>query len=198
MSAALEVAGAVDSDALVELVRAAVRIPSVTPNEEAFANWVFGRLNESEAFGESELVECAPNRPNVHGTAGGGSGRSLLLAGHLDTVATDDWTEHWQGTGGRHSLIMEEHTMRPRSRDRAKTDADDSGAHAEHAATSPEQGLRVPVQRSRAPRLGHPKNQQEPFSSVVSSRMRPAHRSRILDPVGPPELEKLEVTDARM
>ena len=98
MSAASEVAGAVDSDALVELVREAVRIPSVTPNEEAFANWVFDRINESEVFDESELVECAPNRPNVHGTAGGGSGRSLLLAGHLDTVATDDWMEHWRGT----------------------------------------------------------------------------------------------------
>ena len=98
MSAASDVASAVDSDALVELVREAVRIPSVTPNEEAFARWVFGRIAESEAFNGAELVECAPSRPNVHGTAGGDSGRSLLLAGHLDTVATDDWTEHWQGT----------------------------------------------------------------------------------------------------
>ncbi len=98
MSAASEVASAVDSDALVELVREAVRIPSVTPHEETFAHWVFRRIKESEVFGESELVECAPNRPNVHGTAGGDSGRSLLLAGHLDTVATEDWIEHWRGT----------------------------------------------------------------------------------------------------
>ena len=97
MSAASEVASAVDSDALVELVREAVRIPSVTPHEETFAHWVFRRIKESEVFGESELVECAPNRPNVHGTAGGDSGRSLLLAGHLDTVATEDWIEHWRG-----------------------------------------------------------------------------------------------------
>lgn len=98
MTAASRVSSAVDSDALVELVREAVRIPSVTPHERNFAHWVFDRIEESGAFGECELVECAPNRPNVHGTAGGDSGRSLLLAGHLDTVATDDWTEHWRGT----------------------------------------------------------------------------------------------------
>ncbi len=50
MSAASDVADAVDSDALVELVREAVRIPSVTPNEEAFARWVFGRITESKVF----------------------------------------------------------------------------------------------------------------------------------------------------
>ena len=98
MSAASRVAGAVDSDAVVELVREAIRIPSVTPNEEAFARWVCRRMEESEAFCKHELVECAPNRPNVHGTAGDNAGRSLLLAGHLDTVATEDWSEHWRGT----------------------------------------------------------------------------------------------------
>lgn len=98
MTAASRVASAVDSEALVELVREAVRIPSVTPHERDFALWAFDRIEESQAFDECELVECEPNRPNVHGTAGGGSGRSLLLAGHLDTVATEDWTEHWRGT----------------------------------------------------------------------------------------------------
>lgn len=98
MSAATRIADAVDSGALLELVREAVQIPSVTPNEEAFARWVCRRMEDSEVFFESELVACAPNRPNVHGTAGGDAGRSLLLAGHLDTVGTEDWSEHWRGT----------------------------------------------------------------------------------------------------
>lgn len=89
------VADAVDGDALVSLVRQAVQIPSITPDEADFSRWAFERLSESEVFAEAELVDCAPNRPNVHGRAGGDAGRSLLLAGHLDTVAVDDWTEHW-------------------------------------------------------------------------------------------------------
>ncbi|WP_420442938.1 M20 family metallopeptidase [Candidatus Poriferisodalis sp.] len=96
-SAAL-VADAVDPDAVVELVRQAVRIPSVTPNESEVARWALGRLNESRAFHATELVECAPGRSNVYASAGGTSGRSLLLAGHLDTVAVDDWVQHWDGT----------------------------------------------------------------------------------------------------
>ena len=118
--AASLVAEAVDGEAVVELVREATRIPSVTPNEGDFARWAWRRLEQSEAFDESALVECAPGRPNVHGTsgggvgrsvgasgggvgrsvgaAGGGVGRSLLLAGHLDTVATEDWVQHWRGT----------------------------------------------------------------------------------------------------
>ena len=97
-SAAALVADAVDPDAVVELLQQAVRIPSVTPNESDVARWALGRLSESRAFRAAELIECAPGRPNVYGTAGGTSGRSLLLAGHLDTVAVDDWARHWAGT----------------------------------------------------------------------------------------------------
>ena len=98
MSVAARVAAAVDGEAVVELVREATRIPSVTPHEEAFARWVWRRMDESEAFDTADLAECEPGRPNVCGAAGGGAGRSLLLAGHLDTVATDDWSQHWRGT----------------------------------------------------------------------------------------------------
>ena len=120
MNASAKVANAVDCDALVELVRDAVRIPSVTPNEEAFARWALTQLNQTAVIVKSELVECAPKRPNVHGATASRNEssnpnanpnvnphrnpstapawRSLLLAGHLDTVATEDWTEHWQGT----------------------------------------------------------------------------------------------------
>ena len=97
-SVATRVASAVDGEALIELVREATRIPSVTPNEEAFARWACRRMAESDAFDSAELFECEPGRPNVCGTAGDGTGRSLLLAGHLDTVAVDDWSQHWAGT----------------------------------------------------------------------------------------------------
>ena len=74
MSAAARVAAAVDGEAVVELVREATRIPSVTPHEEAFARWVWRRMDESEAFDTADLAECEPGRPNVCGAAGGGAG----------------------------------------------------------------------------------------------------------------------------
>ncbi len=98
IDAATRVAAAVDGEAVVGLVREATRIPSVTPDEEAFARWTCQRMRESGAFDQAELFECEPGRPNVLGAAGDGTGRSLLLAGHLDTVTADDWRQHWQGT----------------------------------------------------------------------------------------------------
>ncbi len=97
-SMANRAADAVDPEALVQMVRDATGIPSVTPNERDFANWVHEQMQASSAFVRSRMVECAPGRPNVYGTAGTSSGRSLLLAGHLDTVHVDDWLEHWEGT----------------------------------------------------------------------------------------------------
>ncbi len=97
-SVAVRVASAVDGEAVTELVREATRIPSVTPNEEEFARWACRQMSESDAFDSAELFECEPGRPNVCGTAGDGAGRSLLLAGHLDTVAVEDWSQHWAGT----------------------------------------------------------------------------------------------------
>ncbi len=91
-------AAAVDGDEVVRLVREAVGIPSVTPNEGPFARWVLDTMNATGAFDDTGSTEFEPGRPNVWGSAGGPSGRSLLLAGHLDTVATEDWSQHWQGT----------------------------------------------------------------------------------------------------
>ena len=93
-----QAAEAVDAEAIVRLVREATQIPSVTPNEEAFARWTWRRMAESDAFDSADLFECEPGRPNVHATCGDGTGRSLLLAGHLDTVAVDDWRQHWRGS----------------------------------------------------------------------------------------------------
>ncbi|MCY3786862.1 MAG: M20/M25/M40 family metallo-hydrolase, partial [bacterium] len=90
-------AAAVDGEALVELVRGAVRIPSVTGEEGRFARWVAEQLSAG-CWEEVRCAEVAPGRPNVYGFAGGAGGRSLVLAGHLDTVAVDDWRRHWAGS----------------------------------------------------------------------------------------------------
>ena len=106
-------AAAVDADALVQLVRDATRIPSVTGTEAEFAGWVAEQLSAG-GWDEVRAAEAAPGRPNVYacgglsGSSGGadssgsagetGGGRSLVLAGHLDTVAVDDWRQHWAGT----------------------------------------------------------------------------------------------------
>ena len=96
---AASVAASVDEGALVNLAREAVRIPSVTPDEAAFAEWVRDLL-EKGGWNEVSLLEVEPGRPNVHAYAGDpdGGGRSLVLAGHLDTVHADDWTQEWAGT----------------------------------------------------------------------------------------------------
>ena len=96
-SPADEVAAAVDEEALVELVLEAVRIPSVTPDETDFAEWVRGRMEEGP-WSRVRLVEAEPGRPNVYAEAGPAGGRSLVLAGHLDTVHADDWVREWCGT----------------------------------------------------------------------------------------------------
>ena len=92
-----EVAAAVDQEALVGLVLEAVRIPSVTPGEMAFAQWARTQLEEG-AWNRVRLVEAEPGRPNVYAGTGGAGGRSLVLAGHLDTVHADDWDREWAGT----------------------------------------------------------------------------------------------------
>ena len=96
---AASVAASVDESSLVNLAREAVRIPSVTPDEAAFAGWVRDRLEEG-GWNEVSLFEVEPGRPNVHALAGDpdGGGRSLVLAGHLDTVHADDWTQEWAST----------------------------------------------------------------------------------------------------
>lgn len=91
-------AAAVDGDEVVRLVREATAIPSVTPSEGPFAHWVLDTMNTAGAFDDTGSAEFEPGRPNVWGSVGGRSGRSLLLAGHLDTVATEDWSQHWHGT----------------------------------------------------------------------------------------------------
>ena len=91
------VADAIDARSLVDLVVAAVGVPSVTPHEERFAHWVREELARG-GWDEVELRDAEPGRPNVYAASGAGDGRSLVLAGHLDTVHGDDWAAHWKGT----------------------------------------------------------------------------------------------------
>lgn len=79
------------------LTAALVRTPSVNPSMEeggagegAAAELTAGWLRE---WGyQVELVEAAPGRPNVLARLERGSGRSLILNGHLDTVGVEDMT----------------------------------------------------------------------------------------------------------
>lgn len=91
------IAAAVDEEKLVGSVLEAVRIPSVTPHETAFAGWVRDQLGDGP-WNSVRLVEAEPGRPNVYAEAGRARGRSLVLAGHLDTVHADDWVREWSGT----------------------------------------------------------------------------------------------------
>ena len=88
----------VDEDHAVGLLRRAIRTPSITGDELAFARLVAEELRAAGAD-EVHLEEVEPGRPIVWSvTRGTGGGRSLLLAGHLDTVRVDGWAERWRGT----------------------------------------------------------------------------------------------------
>lgn len=89
---------AVDADAAVALLQRAVRTPSITGDEGAFARLVAGEL-EAAGADEVHVEDVEPGRPVVWSiTRGTGGGRSLLLSGHLDTVRVEGWPERWAGT----------------------------------------------------------------------------------------------------
>ncbi len=92
----------------VDMTRRLVRTPSVNPGleksgtgeaavAELAADWLAG-------WGyETVITEVAAGRCNVVSRRGGGSGPSLLLNGHLDTVGVSGMTEPFSGAvrGGR-------------------------------------------------------------------------------------------------
>ena len=89
---------AVREDDVVELLRAAIAIPSVTGDEGPLAAWISEQLRGSGAD-DVDTFEFRPGRPNVWGRFRGvGSGRRLMLVDHLDTVHGRGWSERWQGT----------------------------------------------------------------------------------------------------
>lgn len=87
-----------DRDTALALLQGAIRTPSITGDEAAFAAYL-GTEMEKRGIAEIETAEFAPGRPNVWGTRKGtGGGRNLLFIGHTDTVRVDGWQERWQGT----------------------------------------------------------------------------------------------------
>lgn len=79
---------------VTELARALIATPSVNPTLEA------GGAGESAAAAltadwlrawgfDTDLVEAAPGRPSVLARLQRGTGRSLILSGHLDTVGVE-------------------------------------------------------------------------------------------------------------
>ena len=143
---AATVADAIDAQSLVDLVVAAVGVPSVTPNEELFAHWVRDELARG-GWDEVELRDAEPGRPNVYAASGAGDGRSLVLAGHLDTVHADDWAAHWKGTDRADPFAGSSHRrgdLGPRSRGPEGRDLH----HHRGAARGPPR--RLPAARPRA------------------------------------------------
>lgn len=88
---------AFDAGGALDLLQRAVRIPSVTGSEAAFAHFL---AHELQALGADEvkMEDFAPGRPNVHAVVrGSGRGHRLLLIGHTDTVHVHGWRERWAG-----------------------------------------------------------------------------------------------------
>lgn len=80
------------SDEVLGLLRDLIRIPSINPSlgngdapgERAIAAFAARWLDERGV--RARLEEAAPGRPNAVGEVGSGSGRTLVLCAHLDTV----------------------------------------------------------------------------------------------------------------
>jgi succinyl-diaminopimelate desuccinylase len=81
----------VDGEELLEVARELVRIPSITGREgPEVSDHVHAWFRRHGI--ESGLQEVAPDRLNVWGRVGSGSGPRLLLNGHLDTKPVEGMT----------------------------------------------------------------------------------------------------------
>jgi acetylornithine deacetylase len=92
------VLAAVDPDEVVDLLRRAIQVPSVTGAEGPFGAWLLEELREAGAD-DVGAFEFAPGRPDVWGVVRGtGSGRRVMFLNHLDTVHGGGWDDRWRGT----------------------------------------------------------------------------------------------------
>jgi acetylornithine deacetylase/succinyl-diaminopimelate desuccinylase-like protein len=78
------VLAAVDVGRAVDLVRQVCRIPSVLGQEGDLAKFLSGVMEDS-GFEAVKLEPVLPGRPNATGEVSFGSGRRVVLTGHLDT-----------------------------------------------------------------------------------------------------------------
>lgn len=92
---------AVDADAAVRFLQAAIAVPSVTGAEGEFGRFVRHALEERGL--ETFSADFLPDRPVVWGIRRGAApdsadARRLMFLGHLDTVHVTGWSERWAGT----------------------------------------------------------------------------------------------------
>ncbi|MGU3291721.1 M20 family metallopeptidase [Williamsia sp. M5A3_1d] len=87
------VCASITAESIVELTRALVEQPSVNPGGTE-ASTVAVLSDAARAAGASvDLVEVAPDRPNLVATLAGGDGPGLMFLGHSDVVPTGPgWT----------------------------------------------------------------------------------------------------------
>jgi acetylornithine deacetylase/succinyl-diaminopimelate desuccinylase-like protein len=83
---------AIDHDRAIELVRHVCRIPSVLGQEGPLAESLADTMRES-GFEDVALQPVLPERPNAIGELRFGTGRRVVLTGHLDTKpVSHGWT----------------------------------------------------------------------------------------------------------
>ena len=89
---------ALDTDAAIALLRAAIGRESVTGNEANFVS-LLDREMRSRGVRNVRRADFLPGRPNIWGERkGAGDGPRLMFIGHTDTVHVAGWREHWAGT----------------------------------------------------------------------------------------------------
>lgn len=81
---ATKVLGSLDLDRVVELVQRVCRIPSVLGEEGELAAFLASIMVDS-GFEAVELQPVLPDRPNAIGEIAFGSGRRVVMTGHMDT-----------------------------------------------------------------------------------------------------------------
>jgi acetylornithine deacetylase len=97
--AARAAADAVREDQVIDLVRGALSIPSLSGEEEAVARYFVDRMGELDIAAELQPVPHDPMMPgpsfNALGThSGSGGGTALLFNGHIDhNPVSDGWTK---------------------------------------------------------------------------------------------------------
>jgi acetylornithine deacetylase len=87
-----------DRHGVLEVLQRLIRVPSVNPSLAPAEGHGEAAIAESacewlQAHGvRAWIEEAAPGRPNAVGEVGGGSGPTLVLCAHLDTVSTEGMT----------------------------------------------------------------------------------------------------------
>ncbi len=93
----------ISRESLIEILADLVRIPSVNPDlvpgangEAEIAQYIADRLRRTPGI-DVELQYAGSDRPNVIATVGSGTGRTLMLNGHTDTVTLEGMAEPLSG-----------------------------------------------------------------------------------------------------